>query len=185
MPTSPCARAPVSAANSIDLPELGSPTIPTSRATGARLARSSAVTCFWSEASARCWSDLIAPSVLPRIVATSAFAKLKTNFSVSTCCCSGESVSISLSIDWRPIDCIASSSADGSSEPGGSGTSSSGCHRLRARKWSIARLCAMRKSHAENGAERHLKRPIDSSIFRNVCVVRSSASCRLPTLMWR
>ena len=43
----------------------------------------------------------------------------------------------------------------------------------------------MRKSQAENGAERHWKRPIDSSIFRNVCVVRSSASCRLPTLMCR
>ena len=32
MPTSPCAFAPVRASNSIDLPELGSPTIPTSSA---------------------------------------------------------------------------------------------------------------------------------------------------------
>ena len=35
MPTSPCAFAPVRASNSIDLPELGSPTIPTSSAMGA------------------------------------------------------------------------------------------------------------------------------------------------------
>jgi hypothetical protein len=128
---------------------------------------------------------LIAPSVLPRIVATSAFGKLKTNFSVSTCCCSGERFSISSSMLWRPIECIASSSAETSSDPGGSGTSSSGCVRFVARKWSIARLCAIRKSQAENGADRQRNRPIASSIFRNVCVVRSSASCRLPTLMCR
>ena len=40
----------------------------------------------------------------------------------------------------------------------------------------MARLCAIRKSHAEKGAERQRKRPIASSILRNVCVVRSSAS---------
>src|SRR5207302_2722516 len=79
--------------------------------------------CFCSDASARCCSDLIAPSVFSRINATSAFGKLKTNLSVSTCCCSGERFSISSSIDCRPIDCIASSSAEGSSEPGASGTS--------------------------------------------------------------
>ena len=56
-----------------------------------RGARPSAWICFCSETSARCWSDLTAPSVFPRIVAASAFEKLKTNFSVSTCCCSGES----------------------------------------------------------------------------------------------
>src|SRR5438309_557231 len=55
------------------------------------------------------------------MVATSAFAKLKTNFSVSTWRCSGESVSISSIIDWRPIECMASISADGSSETVGSG----------------------------------------------------------------
>jgi len=33
------------------------------------------------------------------------------------CCCSGDRLSISCIIDWRPIDCIASESADGSSEP--------------------------------------------------------------------
>ncbi len=49
----------------------------------------------------------------------------------------------------------------------------------------MARLWAIRKSHAENGTDCQRKRPIDSSIFTNVCVVRSSASCRLPTLMWR
>ena len=76
-------------------------------------------------------------------------------------------------------------SAEDSAAPSGSGTSSSGCQRRDARKWSIARLCAIRKSHAENGADRQRKRPIASSIFRKVCVVRSSASCRLPTLMWR
>ena len=92
---------------------------------------------------------------------------------------------MSFSIDSRPIVCIAVSSADGSSSPGGSGTSSSGCQRRRARKWSIARLCAIRNSQAENGADCHLKVPIFSSIFRNVCVVRSSASWRLPTLTWR
>ncbi len=43
----------------------------------------------------------------------------------------------------------------------------------------------MRNSQAENGADCHLKLPIFSSIFRNVCVVRSSASWRLPTLTWR
>jgi hypothetical protein len=32
MPTSPVGREPVSAWNSVDLPELGSPTIPTSSA---------------------------------------------------------------------------------------------------------------------------------------------------------
>jgi hypothetical protein len=42
-----------------------------------------------------------------------------------------------------------------------------------------------RKSHAENGAAWKRKRPIDSSMRRKVCVVRSSASCRLPTVMWR
>ena len=41
---------------------------------------------------------------------------------------------MSLSIDSRPIVCIALSSADGSSSPGGSGTSSSGCQRRCARK---------------------------------------------------
>ena len=65
---------------------------------------------------------------------------------------------MSFSIDSRPIVCIAVSSADGSSSPGGSGTSSSGCQRRRARKWSIARLCAIRNSQAENGADCHLKR---------------------------
>ena len=49
----------------------------------------------------------------------------------------------------------------------------------------MARLCAIRKSHAENGADCQRNFPIDSSIFRNVCVVRSSASWRLPTLTWR
>ena len=49
----------------------------------------------------------------------------------------------------------------------------------------MARLWAIRNSHAENGAERHWKRPIDSSMRRKVCVVRSSASCRFPTLMCR
>ena len=43
----------------------------------------------------------------------------------------------------------------------------------------------MRKSHAENGADCQRNRLIDSSIFRNVCVVRSSASCLLPTLTCR
>ena len=128
---------------------------------------------------------MIAPSVLPRIVAASAFAKLKTNFSVSTCCCSGERSSISSSIDFCPIDSSAPASAEVDSSAGGSGTSSSGCQRLVARKWSIARLCAIRKSHAENGADCQRNFPIDSSIFRNVCVVRSSASWRLPTLTWR
>src|SRR4051794_274632 len=93
-----------------------------------------AAICFCSDASARCCRDLMAPSVLSRMLATSAFGKLKTNLSVRTCCCSGESFSISSIIDWRPIYCIASSSADGSSEPTGSGTSSSGCQRRRARK---------------------------------------------------
>ena len=36
IPTSPAAREPVSAWNNIDLPELGSPTIPTSSATSAQ-----------------------------------------------------------------------------------------------------------------------------------------------------
>ena len=76
-------------------------------------------------------------------------------------------------------------SAEFDSSTSGSGTSSSGCQRREARKWSIARLCAIRKSHAENGAEPHRNLPIDSSIFRNVCVVRSSASCRFPTVMCR
>ena len=35
----------------------------------------------------------------------------------------------------------------------------------------MARLCAIRKSQAENGADCHRKRPIDSIILRNVCVV--------------
>jgi hypothetical protein len=122
---------------------------------------------------------------LPRIVAASAFAKLKTNFSVSTCCCSGERSSISSSIDLRPIDSSAPVSADVTSSGSGSGTSSSGCQRLLARKWSMARLCAMRNSQAEKGADCQRKRPIDSSIFRKVCVVRSSASWRLPTLTCR
>ena len=128
---------------------------------------------------------MTAPSVLSRIVAASPFEKLKTNFSVSTCCCSCESESISSSIDCRPIDWNASSSAERSSEPCGSGTSSSGCQRRFARKWSIERLCAIRKSHAENGADWKRNFPIDSSMRRNVCVVRSSASCRLPTVMCR
>jgi len=105
--------------------------------------------------------------------------------SVSTCCCSWESESISSSIDWRPSERNASSSAERSSEPGGSGTSSSGCQRRFARKWSIERLCAIRKSHAENGADWKRNLPIDSSIRRKVCVVRSSASWRLPTVRWR
>ncbi len=54
--------------------------------------------CFCSETSARCWSDLIAPSVLPRMMPTSALGRLKTNFSVSTCCCSCERPSISSSM---------------------------------------------------------------------------------------
>ena len=82
------------------------------------------------------------------------------------------------------MDASACSSAE-SSSAAGSGTSSSGCQRRRERKWSMARLWAIRKSHAENGTDCQRKRPIDSSIFTNVCVVRSSASCRLPTLMWR
>ena len=92
---------------------------------------------------------------------------------------------MSASIPAWPIESIAWSSADDSSEPGGSGTSSSVCTRRRARKWSIARLCAIRKSQAENGTDCQRNRPIASSIFRNVCVVRSSASCRLPTLRCR
>ena len=69
--------------------------MPTSSAIAARaLSAAASPICFCSDTSARCWSDLIAPSVLPRIVATSPFEKLKTNFSVSTCCCSGESPSI-------------------------------------------------------------------------------------------
>ena len=36
IPTSPCARAPVSAANSMDLPELCRPTIPTSNGSTVR-----------------------------------------------------------------------------------------------------------------------------------------------------
>ena len=141
--------------------------------------------CFCSDASARCWSDFTAPSVFPRIPATSAFTKPNRNFSVSTCRCSAESRSISASIPARPIESNACSSADDSSSPLGSGTSSSVCTRRRARKWSIARLCAIRNSQAENGADCQRKRPIASSIFRNVCVVRSSASWRLPTLMCR
>src|SRR5205814_174512 len=90
--------------------------------------------CFCNDTSARCWSDFTAPSVLPRMVATSAFGKLNTNFSVSTCCCSCERFSISSSMLWRPIDCSASASAEGSSSPCGSGTSSSGCQRRFARK---------------------------------------------------
>ena len=43
----------------------------------------------------------------------------------------------------------------------------------------------MRNNQAENGADCHLKRLSDSSILRNVWVVRSSASCLLPTLMCR
>ena len=128
---------------------------------------------------------MTAPSVLSRIVATSAFEKLKTNFSVSTCCCSCDSESISSSIDWRPIDWNASSSAERSSESCGSGTSSSGCQRRLARKWSIERLCAIRKSQAENGAAWKRNLPIDSSMRRKVWVVRSSASCRFPTVMCR
>ncbi|HUJ54631.1 MAG TPA: hypothetical protein VLW49_01440 [Gaiellaceae bacterium] len=54
--------------------------------------------------------------------------------SVSTCCCSGESFSISRSIDSRPIVRMAAISADGSSSPGRSETSSSGCQRGRKRK---------------------------------------------------
>ena len=140
--------------------------------------------CFCSEASARCWSDFTAPSVLPRIVATSPFEKLNTNFSVSTCCCSSDSRSISVSRLSRPIECIASISAE-SPASCGSGTSSSGCTRLLARKWSIARLCAIRKSQAEKGADWKRKRPIASSMRTNVCVVRSSASWRFPTLTCR
>ena len=41
----------------------------------------------------------------------------------------------------------------------------------------------MRKSQAEIGTLRHSKRSIDSSIFTKVWFVRSSASCRLPTLI--
>ena len=93
----PCAF--VSALNSVVLPEPGRPTIPTSSAIQPLLGNSllqsrlrglRSVSCFWSETSARCWSDLIAPSVLPRIVAASPFEKLKTNFSVNTCFCSCE-----------------------------------------------------------------------------------------------
>ena len=43
----------------------------------------------------------------------------------------------------------------------------------------------MRKSHAEIGTLRHSKRSIDSIIFTKVWLVRSSASCLLPTLSWR
>ena len=85
----------------------------------------------------------------------------------------------------RPIECSASSSAERWSASRGSGGSSSGCQRRRERKWSIARLWAMRKSQAENGALRHSKRSIDSSIFTKVWFVRSSASWRLPTVSWR
>jgi hypothetical protein len=42
----------------------------------------------------------------------------------------------------------------------------------------MARLWAIRNSHAENGADCQRNFPIDSSIFTNVCVVRSSASWR-------
>jgi hypothetical protein len=92
------------------------------------------VICFCKETNARCCNDLIAPSVLPRIVATSAFGKLKTNFKVETCCCSVDRPSISSRMLCRPIDCMAAASADGSLSPSGSGTSSSGCHRRVARK---------------------------------------------------
>ena len=109
---------------------------------------------------------------LPQDRRGSAFPKLKTNFSVSTWRCSGDRLSIISSIVWRPIESSAPDSADGISAPVGSGTSASGCHRRDARKWSIARLCAMRKSQALNGADRQRKRLIDSSIFRNVCVVK-------------
>ena len=85
---------------------------------------------------------------------------------------------MSSSIDLRPIDSNAPASAEVESSASGSGTSSSGCHRLFARKWSMARLWAIRNSHAENGADCQRNFPIDSSIFTNVCVVRSSASWR-------
>ena len=116
--------------------------------------------CFCSDTSARCCSDLIAPSVLSRIVATSAFGKLNTNFSVSTCCCSVREVLDQLE-HALPADRPASPRprrrarsrprARAPLPPAASG----GC----ARKWSIARLCAMRNSQAENGADCHLKRP--------------------------
>ena len=122
---------------------------------------------------------------MSRIAAASPFEKRKTNLSVSTSRCSGESRAISSRRLASPIDASACSSAEFSSAPAGSGISSSGCQRRRARKWSIARLWAIRKSQAEKGTDRQRKRPIDSSIFTNVCVVRSSASWRLPTLMWR
>ena len=142
--------------------------------TGALTPRCSSFLC--SVASARCWSDLTAPSLFPRIVAASPFEKPKTNFSVSTCCCSVDRSSISSSIDLYPIDSSAPASAEVDSSISGSGTSSSGCQRRDARKWSIARLCAIRNSQAENGAARQRNLPIVSSILRNVCVVRSSAS---------
>src|SRR2546430_12226123 len=124
-----------------------------------------------NETSARCCSDLIAPSVLSRIVATSALGRLKTNFSVSTCCCSVDSPSISSSMLCRPIDCSAATSAEGSLSPSGSGTSSSGCQRRFGREGSLAGLCADRKSQADKGGERHPHPLIDSQILWDVCVV--------------
>ena len=58
----------VSAVNSVVLPAPGRPTIPTSSAT---YSSSAPAICFCSETSARCCSDLTAPSVLSRIVAAS------------------------------------------------------------------------------------------------------------------
>src|SRR4029078_1769145 len=94
--------------------------------------------CRWRDPSARCWRDLIAPSLLPRIVPTSAFEKSKRTLSGSACCWSSERFSISSNKLRSPMAWKAWSSAERSALLGGSGGSSSDCHRRRERKWSMA-----------------------------------------------
>ena len=188
IPTAPCrtrsrGTTPVSAVKSVVFPSPGRPTIPTSSGIAQTLLRADELSLERRERAVL--ERLHGAFALSEDPGVSAFAKPKQNLSVSTWRCSDDSRSI---ISQHPdlADRVERLRPRPTTPCPSLGHVVLGLARRRpARKWSIARLCAIRKSQAENGADCQRKRPIDSSIRRNVCVVRSSASCRLPTLTCR
>ena len=86
--------------------------MPTSSATGARLLGGSDRASVQPRRARGAGATSPRPPSCRGSSPASTFEKSKTNFSVSTCCCSSERSSISSSIDARPIDWSAPSSAE-------------------------------------------------------------------------
>ena len=182
MPTFSLPKSPpparVSARKSVVFPEPGRPTMPTSSAT----TRSGRRSCFCSETSARCWSVLIAPSLLSRIVADVAVREVEDEL---------QRQHLLLLGGERPRSSRASTCgrSTGSPRPRPSAPRSRPARAPPPRAASAGRRgSGPSPGCARSGTARPRTAPTASGTCRStrasrrkVCVVRSSASCRLPT----